>query len=415
MARAVPGDVEGKVAARAAEVLPLQVAMSPYSGRPDFTGLRNLQGHAALDEVSLADLLRNGFVYPPHSIFKEVKVATFGFDPALDMHVDPAFHFGFRESGKSKKRDDGRDWVGEYHRRLCEAYERACNGMRSPWLLQSGGKDSTPLAIVAADVRPDTTCITYLGGREENEVASASFIARTLGLRHEALVCDPGRAYDRYLSHLRGMPLLTADFALLSYVDLATTIAGSGGDGVVDGMGADNYFGIPVGGQHHWLSALARGWRLPPAFSELPGIGTSFRACYLLATLQMSPLERIFPGSRFSDSEVDALFGCRIASLSQARLGLFAEEFASATSADERVAMALTIAGATGGFAKGMWSTSALALDAAYPFCDAELSEWVYHEVPADQLVDPATRTSKVLMRKHIATRFKALPYVAKK
>jgi hypothetical protein len=43
------------------------------------------------------------------------------------------------------------------------------------------------------------------------------------------------------------------------------------------------------------------------------------------------------------------------------------------------------------------------------------LREWVYHEVPAEQMVDPVTRTNKVLVRRHIATRFKDLPYVQKK
>ncbi|MFL6591310.1 MAG: asparagine synthase-related protein [Luteimonas sp.] len=390
--------------------------MSPYFGPPDFAAVEGLRrGEAALDLVSLADVLRNGFVYPPHSIFEDVKVATFGFDPAQDMRIQPEFRFGFRDAGKRGRRDDETDWVGAYHQRLSDAYGRACSGMRSPWLLQSGGKDSTPLAIVAAEARPDTTCITYLGGSEENEIESAKFIARKLGLRHESLVCDPGRAYDRYLAHLGRMPLLTADFALLSYMDLATTIAESGGDGVVDGMGADNYFGIPVGPQHYWLSRLAREVRLPAWLMELPLLGRSFKACYALATLQMNPVERIFPGSRFSNAEVDALFGRPIAERSRARLELFGEELASATSDDERVAMALTVAGATGGFAKGLCSAEALSLVAAYPFCDAELREWVYREVPSSQMIDPATRTSKILMRRHIATRFDALPYVRKK
>ena len=43
------------------------------------------------------------------------------------------------------------------------------------------------------------------------------------------------------------------------------------------------------------------------------------------------------------------------------------------------------------------------------------LREWVYREVPLDQLIDPVTRTSKVLMRKYIATRFDDLPYVSRK
>ena len=395
---------------------PRQITMSPYFGAPDFSGLTHgLGNRKRLDHVSLADLLRNGFVYPPHSIFDDVKVAAFGFDPQQDMHNAPQFRFAFRDSGKRKDAGDGQDWVGTYHRMLCDAVSASCMSMRSPWLLQSGGKDSTELAIAAAEVRPDTVCLTYLGGREENEVSSASFVARTLGLRHEILLCDPARAYDRYLAIVHRMPLLTADFALLSYVDLATTISLSGGDGVVDGMGSDNYFGIPVGRQHQWLLALAKKMRLPRFLCELPVIGHNFELCYLLSTLQMDPIERIFPGSRFTDAEVDELFGRDIAQQSVARLALFQSEFSAADSPAERCAMALTVAGSTGGFAKGLYTSSALSLHAAYPFCGAELREWIYRQVPIDQLIDPVTSTSKVLSRRHIATRFDGLPYVARK
>lgn len=332
------------------------------------------------------------------------------------MHEAPEFRFLFRESGKCQKRgDSGQDWVGTYHRLLCDAFSTSCADIRSPWLLQSGGKDSTPLAIVAAEVRPDTTCITYLGGSEENEVASASFIAQKLGLRHETLVCDPGRAYDRYLAIVGRMPLLTADFALLSYVDLATTIVAGGGDGVIDGMGADGYFGWPMHPRQRMLSWLARGMRLPRFATELPLVGHNFRLCYLLSTLQMNAVERVFPGSRFTDAEVDELFGRDIARLSKKRMAPFQAELASASDPDEWQAMASSIAGQTGSFAKGLYTAGALSLRAAYPFCDARLREWVYREVPRDHLVDPVTRANKVLVRKHIATRFEDLPYVSRK
>jgi hypothetical protein len=39
----------------------------------------------------------------------------------------------------------------------------------------------------------------------------------------------------------------------------------------------------------------------------------------------------------------------------------------------------------------------------------------VHHEVPRDLLVDPTTRDNKVLVRQHIATRFRDLPYVSRK
>lgn len=396
----------------------LQIAMSPYYGRPDFSKIQDRRRRGGrLDDVSMADVLRNGFVYPPHSIFEDVKLATFGFDPRHDMHDDPRFQFDFRDSGK---RSDGEGEgeqasVARYHRLLCEALERSCAKVASPWLLQSGGKDSTTLAIAAAEVRPDTTCITYLGGREENEIASARTVADTLGLRHEALLCDPGRAYDRYLAMLPDMPLLTADFALLSYVDMATEIAARGGDGTVDGLGSDIYFGTPMHSQHYVLSWLARNLRLPRWLTELPLIGRSFKACYLLSTLQMDPSERLFPGSRFTDTEVDEIFGRDIARLSKARLASYHAEIASVASSDDWKAITLTISEAAGGFAKGLYTARAMGLQVAYPFCDRALRDWVYRQVPSEQHIDPVTHANKALVRRHIAERFQRLPYVENK
>lgn len=391
-----------------------QITMSPYYGTPDFSRLmREGEPRPAVDPVSVADLLRNAFVYPPYSIYEDVRLVTFGFCPHDDMHTDPHFHFKFRNAGEvPEQASSDQDWVGVYHRLLCEAVQRTCAGMRSPWLLQSGGKDSTTLAIAIADARPDTTLITYLGGDEEDEVASATHVARTLGLRHETLVCDAGRAWDRYVEVVGRMPLLTADFALLSYIDLGTEIAASGGDGVIDGLGADSYFGTPMSRRQHILKGLSRDLPLSGRLSELPVVDRSFTLCYLLSTLRMNAIERVFPGSRFTDDEVDALFGRDIAHESRQRLNLFMEEIGSATSAWEWRDMSTSIAGSAGAFAKGLYASAALSLKAAYPFCDLSLREWIHREVPRYQKVDPATKLNKLLIREHIAARFTDLPYV---
>lgn len=389
-----------------------QITMSPYYGIPDFSPLAS-PASPPVDLVSVADLLRNAFVYPPFSILQGVRLVTFGFCPRDDMHESPQFRFKFRNAGEvpEEPRFD-QDWVGGYHRLLCDSIRRSCAGMRAPWLLQSGGKDSTTLAIAIAEARPDTTCITYLGGREENEVESASHVARTLGLRHEVLVCDPARAYDRYLAAVDRMPLLTADFALLSCVDLGTEVAARGGDGVIDGLGADSYFGTPMNRRQHLLARLARDINLSPRVAELPLVDRSFRLCYLLSTLQMNPIERVFPGSRFSDDEVDELFGRDIARQSRQRLDLFLDEIGSATTPAEWRDMSTSIAGSAGAFAKGLYTASALSLQAAYPFCDLTLREWIHREVPRYEKVDPKTQLNKLLIRQHIATRFGELPYV---
>ncbi|HEY0505385.1 MAG TPA: asparagine synthase-related protein [Lysobacter sp.] len=394
-----------------------QITMSPYYGTPDFSRLmREGAPRPAVDPVSVADLLRNAFVYPPFSIYEGVRLVTFGFSPHDDMHTAPHFHFKFRNAGEVPEHPSSdQDWVGVYHRLLCDAVQRSCAGMRAPWLLQSGGKDSTTLAIAIADARPDTTCITYLGGDEEDEVASATHVATTLGLRHETLVCDPGRAFDRYVKVAGRMPLLTADFALLSCIDLGTEIGERGGDGVIDGLGADSYFGTPMSRTQHVLRGLSRDLPLPGRLSELPGVDRSFTLCYLLSTLRMDPIERVFPGSRFGDDEVDELFGREISHESRRRLELFKDEIGTATTSSEWRDMSTSIAGSAGAFAKGLYASAALSLKAAYPFCDLTLREWIHREVPRYQKVDPVTKLNKLLIRAHIASRFSDLPYVHNK
>lgn len=400
-----------------ATVQHIQINASPHAGEADFKGIQGMSGHAEnLDPVSLADLLRNAFVYPPHSIFRNVKLVTTGFSPQQNLHEAPAFHFERQSAAVTRPPADvasGEQLVDTYHRLLCQAVARSTDGMRSPYLLQSGGKDSTSLAIAMAEAAPQTTCITYLGGREENEVDSARRVAQKLGLRHESLTCDPGRAYDRYLALLPQMPLITGDFALLSYCDLATRIVDGGGDGIIDGLGSDPYFGVPPSGKQKLLGSLARRVRLPAALLRMPVLRDSFRVSYVLGTLQMDPFERFYPGSRFTDAEVDELLGHPLSWLSRQRLELFRADIDAARSAEAQRRISATIL-EPALFAKGMYVASALDLRVVYPYCDGPLCDWVFREVPDEHLIGPGG-LNKVLVRKHIARRFGTLPYVEAK
>ena len=390
---------------------------SPYKGPADFSPLDTYRPHGnSIDYVSLADLLRNAFVYPPHTIFRDVKNLVTGFDFQQFLEPEPAFRFAYH-SALAKSRPSSRTMSDEallrvYHELLTRAVRLCTADMQAPWLLQSGGKDSTSLAIAIADARPDTTCITYLGGEEENEIASASHVARQLGLRHESLVCDPGRAYDRYLAMAPRMPLLTADFAMLSYVDLVTEIKGQA-DGVLDGLGADPYFGAPLPLGERLQLLLALGVKMPEAVFQLPLVRRHFKLCFVLGTLQMNTFERYFPGSRFSDAEVDKLFGWPVAEHSRRRMEVFSDELRAARSVEAVRRIVLVILEAQG-FAKGMYPANAMKLRMAYPHCDKRLSEWVFNEVPNDRLMGPGG-INKVLMRRYIAQRFTKLPYVQSK
>lgn len=395
----------------------MQINASPHAGEADFSAICGMPWNAEnLDLVSIADLLRNAFVYPPHSIFRNVKLATTGFSPQQDLHDEPAFHFERQSAAVTRPSADVVDdeqLIDTYHRLLCQAVVRSTAGMHSPYLLQSGGKDSTSLAIAMSEVAPHTTCITYLGGQEENEVESARRIAQKLGLRHESLTCEPGRAYDRYLALVPRMPLLTGDFALLSYCDLATDIAQGGGDGIIDGLGSDPYFGVPPSGKQKLLGSLARRVRLPAALLRMPVLRDNFQMSYMLGTLQMDPFERFYPGSRFTDAEVDQLLGRPLSWLSRQRLETFRADIDAAESAEAQRRISATIL-EPALFAKGMYVASALDLRVVYPYCDGPLCDWVFREVPDEQLIGPGG-VNKVLVRKHIARRFGTLPYVAAK
>ena len=284
----------------------MEVEISPYFDASDFSALDMLPSKGPVDPISIADLLRNAFVCPPYSIYRDVRVASAGFsNSAADA---PGFRFPFSHEVAPHAHVDAAALVDRYHRLLCDAIRKSTRGIRRPWLLQSGGKDSTSLAIAMAEARPDATCVTYLGGTEENEVESARLVCAQLGLRHVTLTCNPGRAYERYLALVPRMPLLTADFALLSYVDLAVEAASQSADGLVDGLGSDCYFGMPTPQSKRFLLSLARHWRWPGALLGLPFARDNFLVSYLLGTLQMGE-ERHFPGSRFSDSECDFLLG----------------------------------------------------------------------------------------------------------
>lgn len=396
----------------------IHLRTSPYAGAADFSPLESRRTRIdAIDKVSLADLLRNAFVYPPHTIYRDVKNLATGFILPQKDTDEPRFHFAYQSalatSRPSPDATNDDSLLRAYHQLLTYAVQRCTADIKNPWFLQSGGKDSTSLAIAIADVRPDTTCITYLGGKEENEIESARFVAHRFGLRHEALVCDPGRAYDRYLAMTPRMPLLTADFATLSCADLMTEIGHRQGDGIIDALGVDPYFGVPLHLKDHLLGFLARSKRIPASLLKHPLISRSFKLCFALSTMQMNRFERHFPGSRFSDEEVDELFGRNVSVCSRERMEMFQDDLQAAESEEAVLRVVLVVLEAAG-FAKGMYTAEAAGLRLAYPYCDQELCEWIFNSVPDDRLIG-AGGVNKVLMRRYIAQSFQRLPYVKSK
>ncbi|HUA80457.1 MAG TPA: hypothetical protein VL997_08810, partial [Dyella sp.] len=195
--------------------------------------------------------------------------------------------------------------------------------------------------------------------------------------------------------------------------DLTTEISGHHGDGIMDALGVDPYFGSPLDLKHHLLGMLARNARIPGTLLTKPLINRSFKLCYALGTLQMNAFERHFPGSRFSDGEVDELFGWDVSKCSRKRMEAFHDDMRAAESAEAVQRMVLVVLEAAG-FAKGMYTAKAMGLRLAYPYCDVPLCEWIFNSLPNDRLIGRGG-VNKVLMRRYIAQRFQKLPYVQNK
>jgi len=129
--------------------------------------------------------------------------------------------------------------------------------------------------------------------------------------------------------------------------------------------------------------------------------------------LQMDQFERFFPGSRFSNAEVDELFGWNISASSRQRLETFRADIDAAASKEAQRRLSLIIVGSAH-VAKGIYTARAMSMRLAQPYLDPQLRDWVFNHVP-DELLISAGGVNKVLMRRHIAQYFQELPYVKAK
>ena len=269
------------------------------------------------------------------------------------------------------------------------------------------------MAIAVAEAAPQTACVAYLGGDEENEIASARLVARKLGLRHESLVCDPGRSYDRYLAIVSRMPLLTADFALLSYVDLATEILANGGDGILDALGSRSVLRRARPLAESRTGAAGPGAATTVWRARMAPCRQQFQTLLCAWNVADGRLRAILPRVAFHRCRGQWIARKRDSHAVQASAEGIRADIAQADSMEARRRVSATVL-ESAIFAKGMYAAKALALHLAYPYCEKHLCDWVFHEVPDDWLIGPGG-VNKVLVRRHIAQHFKELPYVATK
>jgi len=211
------------------------------------------------------------------------------------------------------------------------------------------------------------------------------------------------------------MPFITGDFALLSYVDLACFVSQAGGDLLVDGLGSDQYFGTPVGRQLSILRRMALSLRPPPWMTKRGLFRRGFVVSYALATIQMNPFERFFPGSRFTATEVDGLLGAEAASRSAERLSDWRRMADACRAPAHQRLIAVRALESGGAFAKAILGARAAGLRTVFPYCERGLVEWALASGSPNYLTNRGAGNSKVVVKAHISARFKGLPYVKSK
>ena len=365
-----------------------------------------------IDLQSIVEILRNAIPFTPHTASENLKMLSLGISAQkVADNFEFNYSFPFKETKYIHTENDLNQAISQYHSLLCKSLERKIKDKTSTYLLQSAGKDSTSLAIALADVNPGANCITYQGGNEENETQSAKQICSYLGLKHHSLISNTTRAYSAYLKRIPRLKSITGDFAFLSYFDILETISPDS-NAVIDGLGSDVYFGAPLSNIQRLSFFLALGLNLPGSFYRMPLINKSFKACYLLSTLELDKLERFFPGSRFTVSEINQLLGNNRTLKLKGRTDLFEEEFSSTSSLVEKRSIALSILEAGGAFAKGRFCADSYDMRVIYPFCDDDLASYIKCLPLEFRMIK---KTNKVLVRKHIEKHFINLPYVASK
>ena len=158
---------------------------------------------------------------------------------------------------------------------------------------------------------------------------------------------------------------------------------------------------------------VARG--SPATFvSELPLVDQQLQALLCLATLQMTLSSERFP-ARASPMPKSTSCSDGTSQAFQRRLAPFLPEIALGDGFGRVARQYRLDRRPTDAFAKGLYTCSALRMQAAYPFCDALFREWVYREVPPDQLIDPKNQDEQGAGPQSYRHAIRQLPYVEAK
>lgn len=348
-----------------------------------------------LSPNAISSLLNDGVVPLPGSIFREMSVLGIG-DQISYKHQKGKWQCTRQEISfpyfANHSREDQVPDSTRLMERLTRAVSQSLDGISSPLLMLSAGKDSTAIALALAKIgRRDVRCLTFAAGTEKDEDDYARSLCQQLGLKHARIEIPIGRPLDdhiliRYFEHA---PFPCVDECQIPYV-YALHCSGNA-DAVLDGSGNDVYMGhVPSRNDRRRDRLRIRNRRLTQALERWVPFGTRFdqllrdpvEHCFVQGLFRRHEIRRIYHEAVFPDEFKEELLNA------YHTLDVFDYRALVRGRHYDQGSCAL----------KAQMACQAFGAKCLLPWCDADVIDY-YFNLPQQQRFDKHTFTNKVLLR----------------
>lgn len=255
-------------------------------------------------------LLRNGFVPPPKTIYKNIFIISIGNIAEIrtkkgEISINFRYDFPFRNSNRlhHDEMQPDEDLILQL---VAEATISRIDASKPSFLFHSAGKDSNTIALALAEAgwQDRVTLVTHKSKGKADESEISRSIANKLGFKHHILyeVDSLEPQHQTHIEHFfERMPFPSVDNVTLAYPLYALQFPDLIGANIIDGGGNDTYMGTPLTKRDKQKLLLSQA-TLPLSF-----LLWFFDSPHVLQRLLCEPSE-MFAGINFSYKDIKAIY-----------------------------------------------------------------------------------------------------------